>query len=75
MPTRSGPNVLAGFIDAPEMGLPHRPASAMYPPTPRAPKTPRFWAPEAVPRMTLTSPRVRTVSIRNASVEENPDAG
>ena len=24
----------AGFIDAPEIGLPHRPASAMYPPTP-----------------------------------------
>jgi RecA-family ATPase len=28
-PTASGPNVRAGFIDAPEMGLPHSPASAM----------------------------------------------
>ena len=28
-PTRSGPNVRAGFIDVPEIGLPHSPASAM----------------------------------------------
>ena len=28
-PTRSGPKVRAGFIDVPEIGLPHRPASAM----------------------------------------------
>ena len=28
-PTRSGPNVRAGFIDVPDIGLPHRPASAM----------------------------------------------
>ena len=27
--TGSGPKVRAGFIDAPEIGLPHRPASAM----------------------------------------------
>jgi hypothetical protein len=26
---RSGPKVRAGFIEAPEMGLPHRPARAM----------------------------------------------
>ena len=28
-PTRSGPNVRAGFIGAPEIGLPHNPARAM----------------------------------------------
>ena len=34
-----------------------------------------FWAPDAVPRMTLTIPRVSTASIRNASDAEYPDAG
>jgi len=58
--TRFGPNVRAGFIDAPEIGLPHSPASAIYAPTPIAPKIPMFWAPDAVPRMTLTRPRVST---------------
>jgi len=28
-----------------------------------APKIPMFWAPEAVPRITLTSPSVSTASI------------
>ena len=65
-PTRSGPNVRAGFIDAPEIGLPQRPARAMYAPTPIAPKMPMFWAPEAVPRITLTSPSVSTASISSA---------
>ena len=60
----------AGFIDVPEIGLPHRPANAMYPPTPNAPKMPMFWAPEAVPRMTLTRPSVRMNSIQNAAVDE-----
>src|SRR4029077_12465503 len=73
--TKFGPNVRAGFIDAPEIGLPHSPASAMYAPTPIAPKIPMFCAPDAVPRMTLTSPRVSTVSIRNASPAEKPGAG
>ena len=34
--------------------------------------TPRFCAPDAVPRMTLTSPNVRTTSIQNASPFEKP---
>jgi hypothetical protein len=29
VPTRSGPKVRAGFIDAPDIGLPHKPARAM----------------------------------------------
>ena len=74
-PMTSGPNVRAGFIDVPEMGLPQRPASAMYPPTPSAPITPRFWAPDAVPRITLTRPNVSTVSIQNASPLEKCAAG
>ena len=57
-------------MDAPEMGLPHNPARAMYAPTAIAPMTPTFCAPDAVPRMTLTNPRVRTASIRNASHPE-----
>ena len=62
--------LLAGFIEAPEIGLPHRPASAMYAPTPRAPMTPRFCAPDAVPRMTLTRPNVSTNSMTKAMKEE-----
>ena len=60
----------AGFIDVPEMGLPHRPARAMYPPTPMAPNRPTFWAPEAVPRITLTRPSVRMNSIQKAAPAE-----
>ena len=60
----------AGFIEAPEIGLPHRPASAMYAPTPIAPMMPMFWAPDAVPKITLSRPNVRTVSIQNASSDE-----
>jgi hypothetical protein len=45
----------------------------MYAPTPIAPKIPMFWAPDAVPRMTLTRPRVSMASIRNASNAEYPD--
>ena len=44
-------------------------------PTPIAPIIPMFWAPDAVPRITLTRPRVSTASIRNASDAEYPDAG
>ena len=69
-PDQVGTEVQAAFIDAPEIGLPHNPARAMYAPTPSAPIPPRFWAPDAVPRMTLTSPNVRTVSIHNASIAE-----
>ena len=54
-------------LDAPEIGLPHSPAKAMYPATPRAAMTPMFCAPDAVPRMTLSSPRVRISSIQNAA--------
>ena len=65
----------AGFIEAPEIGLAHSPASAMYAPTPSAPMTPRFCAPDAVPRMTLTRPNVSTVSMTNALNALNPVAG
>ena len=65
----------AGFIEAPEIGLPHSPASAMYAPTPIAPMIPRFCAPEAVPRITLTRPKVSSVSIASARQSEYPLAG
>jgi len=74
-PTRSGPNVLAGFMDAPEIGLPHSPASAMYAPTPNPPMIPTFCAPDAVPRITLTSPIVSSISIQNAASAVYPCAG
>src|SRR3984885_7803059 len=64
--TSAGPNERAGFIDAPLTGAAQRPASATYPPTPSAPIVPTFCAAEAVPRITLTSPPVTAVSIRNA---------
>ena len=60
----------AGFIDVPEIGLPHNPARAMYPPTPKAPMMPMFCAPDAVPRITLTNPNVRISSIQNAAPAE-----
>jgi hypothetical protein len=37
--------------------------------------TPTFWAPEAVPRITLTSPVVRMSSIQKAAMPEYPLAG
>ena len=37
--------------------------------------TPRFCAPDAVPRMTLTRPNVSTVSITNALTAVKPAAG
>jgi hypothetical protein len=40
-----------------------------------APHTPMFCAPDAVPRITLTKPSVSTDSIKNASSEEEPNAG
>ena len=40
----------------------------MYPPTASAPLMPTSRAPEAVPRITLTSPRVRTASVSIATV-------
>ena len=64
--TTSGANERTGFIDAPLIGLAHSPASAMYPATPRAENVPTFWAPDAVPRMVVTSPQVRATSMRNA---------
>ena len=71
---RSGPNVRAGFIDAPEIGLPHNPAKAMYAPTASAAMIPMFCAPEAVPRITLTSPNVRSSSIQNPAPALYPEA-
>ena len=71
---RSGPNVRAGFIDAPEIGLPHSPAKAMYAPTASAAMIPMFCAPEAVPRITLTSPNVRSSSIQNPAPALYPEA-
>ena len=56
----------------PEIGLPQRPASAMYPPTAMAPNSPTFCAPDAVPRMTLTRPSVRTASIHIAATGVYP---
>ena len=35
---------------------------------------PMFCAPEAVPRITLTSPKVRSSSIQNPEPALNPDA-
>ena len=47
----------------------------MYAPTPKAPMIPRFCAPDAVPRITLTNPNVSTISMKKASLLEKPAAG
>lgn len=75
MRAMSGPRDRAGFMDAPLTGLDHRPARMMYPPTAMAARAPTFWAVEAVPRMVLTRPRVRTVSTSSARVGLNPVLG
>lgn len=61
-----GPNDLAGFIDAPLTGPPHRPAMTMYAAIPKADKAPTFCAPEATARTVLTSPAVSRTSTMNA---------
>ena len=47
----------------------------MYPPTASADSGPTFWAPDAVPRIVLTSPRVRSASISIAWVPLIPGPG
>ena len=57
----------ATTVGAPDSGAAQRPASEMYPATPTAARIPMLCAPEAVPRMTLTSPNVRMASVANAA--------
>src|SRR5215471_14618831 len=73
--TSAGPSERAGFIDAPLTGEPHSPAKAMYPPTPNAASGPIACAPDAVPKITLTSPAVSTSSHSIAVVVEIPAPG
>ena len=47
----------------------------MYPPTPSAAIAPTFWAAEAVPKITLTSNAVRTISISSACQFAYPGPG
>src|SRR4029079_1445688 len=70
--TKTGPSDRAGFIDAPLTGDPHSPARAMQLPTPIAASGPICWAPDAVPRITLTSPAVSTISHSIAVTAEIP---
>ncbi len=64
--TSAGPSERAGFIDVPLTGADQSPASAMYPPTPSAAIAPAFCAADVVPRITLTSSAVSTISISSA---------
>src|SRR3954464_4079932 len=73
--TRAGPSERAGVIDAPLTGAPPTPARGMWPPTPMAANGPICWAPDAVPRITLTRPVVRTSSHSIAVVDEMPAPG
>jgi hypothetical protein len=68
-----GPRERAGFIEAPEMGAAHKPATIMQPPTATATLAPMLRAPEAVTRTTLTSPAVSTTSTSTV-VAAGPDA-
>ena len=63
---RSGPKERIGFIEAPDIGAAHKPASSMYPPNAIAALEPMFRAPDAVPRIVFTNPVVKTISIASA---------
>src|SRR5665647_3327259 len=69
---KSGPSERAGCIDAPLTGLAHRPARAMYAPTPTADSGPMVGALDAVPKIVLTNPSVRRVSTTKAWVLVKP---
>src|SRR5579871_4724677 len=73
--TMSGPRDRAGFMDAPLTGAAQRPARPMYPPTANAARVPTLWAREAVPRIVLTRPTVRTTSMENACRSVMPGPG